>query len=107
MDDFLAKLAPQLLANLPVAYGRGWPSGAPIDPKQPLTLKLREMGSGVERPVQFDVAGEVLIGDLRRVAHRRFPVVLARKEACGTFLINREPKYSTLNSRIHIIRTPK
>ncbi|CAE7661125.1 unnamed protein product [Symbiodinium sp. CCMP2456] len=80
MDDFMAKLAPQLLANLPVAYGRGWPSGAPIDPKQPLTLKLREMRSGVERPVQFDVAGEVLIGDLRRVAHRRFPVVLARRE---------------------------
>ncbi|OLP88366.1 hypothetical protein AK812_SmicGene30308 [Symbiodinium microadriaticum] len=80
MDDFVAKLAPQLLANLPVAYGRGWPSGAPIDPKQPLTLKLREMRSGVERPVQFDVAGEVLTGDLRRVAHRRFPVVLARRE---------------------------
>lgn len=38
------------------------------------------MRSGSERPVHFDVAGEVLVGDLRSATHRRFPVVLARNE---------------------------
>mmetsp|Transcript_20797 Transcript_20797/g.48628 ORF Transcript_20797/g.48628 Transcript_20797/m.48628 type:complete len:567 (+) Transcript_20797:69-1769(+) len=80
MAQFLEKLAPQLLANLPVAYGRGWPSGEPLDPKQPLTLKLREMRSGAERPIRFPEAGEVLVGDLRQATHRRFPVMLARNE---------------------------
>ena len=61
--------APQLVANLPVAIERGHPSGC-FDPKLPLTLHLRDMKTGTERPLYFDVAGEVTVGELRKATLR-------------------------------------
>jgi len=77
--QFLEKMAPQLVANLPVAIERGHPSGS-FDPKLPLTLHMREMKSGSERPLHFDAAGEVTVGDLRKATLRRFPVILCRRK---------------------------
>eukprot|EP00435_Cladocopium_sp_Y103_P073693 s2_g44.t1 len=78
-SQFLEKMAPQLVANLPVAIERGHPSGS-FDPKLPLTLHLRDIKTGTERPLYFDVAGEVTIGDLRKATLRRFPVILCRRK---------------------------
>ncbi|CAL1151335.1 unnamed protein product, partial [Cladocopium goreaui] len=78
-SQFIEKMAPQLVANLPVAIERGHPSGS-LDPKLPLTLHLRDIKTGTERPLYFDVAGEVTIGDLRKATLRRFPVILCRRK---------------------------
>lgn len=77
--QFIEKMAPQLVANLPVAIERGHPSGS-FDPKLPLTLHLRDIKTGTERPLYFEVAGEVTIGDLRKATLRRFPVILCRRK---------------------------
>jgi len=77
--QFLEKMAPQLVANLPVAIERGHPSGS-FDPKLPLTLHMREMKTGSERPLHFESAGEVTVGDLRKATLRRFPVILCRRK---------------------------
>ncbi|CAL1161840.1 unnamed protein product, partial [Cladocopium goreaui] len=43
-------------------------------------LHLRDIKTGTERPLYFDVAGEVTIGDLRKATLRRFPVILCRRK---------------------------
>ncbi|CAJ1399497.1 unnamed protein product [Effrenium voratum] len=70
----------QLAANLPAAVGLGHPGNA-LDVKLPLSLRLREMKTGAERPLYFDCAGQVTVGELREATHRRFPVLLCRRKA--------------------------
>lgn len=74
---FLEKIAPQLLANLPVCINAG--TSQPLDVKLPLHLKLRHMKTGAERPVYFPKAESVLVGDLREAAMRTFRVVLCNR----------------------------
>ena len=78
-SQFLEKMAPQLVANLPVAIELGHPTGS-LDPKLPLELILRDMKTGKERPLHFEVAGEVTVGELRKATLRRFPVILCRRK---------------------------
>ncbi|CAJ1380586.1 unnamed protein product, partial [Effrenium voratum] len=78
--QFFEKMAPQLAANLPAAVGLGHPGNA-LDVKLPLSLRLREMKTGAERPLYFDCAGQVTVGELREATHRRFPVLLCRRKA--------------------------
>lgn len=78
-SEFLEKMAPQLVANLPVAIEMGHPTGS-LDPKLPLTLILRDMKTAQERALHFEVAGEVTVGELRKATLRRFPVILCRRK---------------------------
>lgn len=77
--QFMEKMAPQLVANLPVALERGEQSGS-FDPKLPLTLILRDMKTAAERPLHFEEAGQVTVGELRKATQRRFPVILCRRK---------------------------
>lgn len=78
-SQFMEKMAPQLVANLPVALERGEQSGS-FDPKLPLTLILRDMKTANERPLHFEEAGQVTVGELRKATQRRFPVILCRRK---------------------------
>eukprot|EP00435_Cladocopium_sp_Y103_P073142 s2_g42.t1 len=78
-SQFMEKMAPQLVANLPVALERGEQSGS-FDPKLPLTLILRDMKTAAERPLHFEEAGQVTVGELRKATLRRFPVILCRRK---------------------------
>ncbi|CAE8664385.1 unnamed protein product, partial [Polarella glacialis] len=74
-SEFLEILAPQLQCNLPVGDLSGQSTLA-LDLKRPLGLKLRNMKTNMERNVTLPSAGEALVGDLRKAAHRKFPVLL-------------------------------
>lgn len=75
----MEKMAPHLVSNLPVAIERNTRSSGFFDPKLSLTLHLRDMKSGAERPLYFETAGEVTVKDLKAATLRRFPVLLCRR----------------------------
>ncbi|CAK9117435.1 unnamed protein product [Durusdinium trenchii] len=78
-EQFMEKMAPHLVSNLPVAIERNTRSSGFFDPKLSLTLHLRDMKSGAERPLYFETAGEVTVKDLKAATLRRFPVLLCRR----------------------------